>query len=142
LLVGQAAITLQAVPYLLLGLNGGVAAVATASFVAGFGITFAAVAWDTSLHTYVPNEMMSRVVSYDQFGRSLAVPAGQLLVIPVADVFGARHVMFTTGILFAAAMVAPLMLSSVRGVGIEDPDRALDPAVVAAGETREGVRRR
>ena len=133
LLVGQTAITLQAVPYLLLGLNGGVAAVATASFVAGFGITFAAVSWDTSLHTYVPNEMMSRVVSYDQFGRSLAVPAGQLSVIPIADAFGARHVMFATGILFAAAMVAPLMLSSVRGVGIEDRDQALDPAVVPAG---------
>jgi MFS family permease len=132
LLVGQTAITLQAVPYLLLGLNGGVAAVAAASFVAGFGITFAAVAWDTSLHTYVPNEMMSRVVSYDQFGRSLAVPAGQLSVIPIADAFGARHVMFTTGILFAATMVAPLMLSSVRRVGIEDLDEAPDPAVVPA----------
>jgi hypothetical protein len=44
LLVGQAAITLQAVPYLLLDLNGGVAAVAAASFVAGLGITFASVA--------------------------------------------------------------------------------------------------
>ena len=120
LLVGQTAITLQAVPYLLLGLNGNVAAIAAASFVAGFGITFASVAWDTSLHTHVPNEMMSRVVSYDQFGRSLAVPAGQLTIIPLADAFGARHVMFTTGILFAVSMVAPLTLSSVRRLGTED----------------------
>ncbi|MEZ0115072.1 MFS family permease [Catenulispora sp. EB89] len=130
LLVGQLAITLQAVPYLLLGLNAGVAAVAAASFVAGFGITFASVAWDTSLHTYVPNEMMSRVVSYDQFGRALAVPAGQLTIIPIADAFGARRVMFTTGILFAAAMLAPLLLSSVRGVGIGDLEEEPDPGPV------------
>ena len=125
LLVGQAAITLQAVPYLLLGLNGGVAAVAAASFVAGFGITFASVAWDTSLHTYVPKDMMSRIVSYDLFGRSLAVPAGQLTVIPLADAFGARQVMVTTGVLFAIAMLAPLALSSVRRVGTEEPASAL-----------------
>lgn len=131
LLVGQLAITLQAVPYLLLGLNAGVAAVAAASFVAGFGITFASVAWDTSLHTYVPNEMMSRVVSYDQFGRALAVPAGQLTIIPIADAFGARHVMFATGILFAVAMVAPLSLSSVRRVGIGDLKEEPDPGAGA-----------
>ena len=129
LLVGQLAITLQAVPYLLLGLNGGVAAIAAASFLAGFGITFAAVSWDTALHTYVPNEMMSRVVSYDQFGRSLAVPAGQLTIIPLADAFGARHVMVTAGVLFAAAMVAPLMLASVRRVGIEEPASSSAPAL-------------
>ena len=131
LLVGQLAITAQAVPYLLLGLSAGVAPVAAASFVAGFGITIAAVGWDTSLHTYVPNEMMSRVVSYDQFGRALAVPAGQLTIIPIADAFGARHVMFATGILFAATMVAPLLLPSVRRVGIGDLDEAPDPAVGA-----------
>jgi MFS family permease len=134
LLVGQAVITAQAVPYLLLGLDAGVAAVAAASFVAGFGITFASVAWDTSLHTYVPKSMMSRVVSYDQFGRSLAVPAGQLSVIPIADAFGTRHVMVATGVLFAMTMVAPLLLSSVRGVGIGvgigDLDEAPDPGVV------------
>lgn len=117
LLVGQLFITLQAVPYLLLGLDGGVAAIAAASFVAGFGITYAGVAWDTALHTYVPNAMMSRVVSYDLFGRSCAAPLGQLTVIPLADVFGAREVVFTAGVLFAMAMAAPLTLSSVRAVG-------------------------
>ena len=122
LLVGQASITLQAVPYLLLGLGGNVAAIAAASFVAGFGITFASVAWDTSLHTHVPNEMMSRAVSYDQFGRSLAVPAGQLTIIPLADAFGARHVMVATGILFALTMLAPLTLSSVRRLGASGPE--------------------
>ncbi|MBS2549532.1 MFS transporter [Catenulispora sp. NL8] len=135
LLVGQIAITVQAVPYLLLGLNGGVAAVAAASFVAGFGITFAAVSWDTSLHTYVPNDMMSRVVSYDLFGRSLAVPLGQLSVIPIADALGTRHVMVGTGVLFAVAMVAPLTLASVRRVGTEAgpaPPKASTPAPAAA----------
>ena len=120
LLVGQLTITAQAVPYLLLGLNAGVAAVAAASFVAGFGITVAAVGWDTSLHTHVPHEMMSRVVSYDQFGRSLAVPLGQLTCVPLADAFGVRRVLFAAGVLFAVTMVAPLTLSSVRRLGTED----------------------
>lgn len=119
LLAGQLLITLQAVPYLLLGLNGGVVAIAAVSFVAGFGITYAAVSWDTALHTYVPNEMMSRVVSYDQFGKSCAVPLGQLTVVPLADLFGTREVIFTAGVLFAVTMVAPLALSSVRSVGTE-----------------------
>lgn len=134
LLVGQLFITLQAVPYLLLGLNGGVVAVAAVSFVAGFGITYAAVSWDTALHTYVPNEMMSRVVSYDQFGKSCAVPLGQLTVVPLADLFGTREVIFTAGVLFALTMVAPLTLSSVRAVGTETgpavPRTAVAPAPV------------
>jgi MFS family permease len=119
LLLGQLLVTIQAVPYLLLGLNASVAAIAAASFVAGFGITAAGIGWDTSLHTYVPREMMSRVASYDQFGRSLGVPLGQLTIIPLAEAFGARHVVFAAGVLFAATMVAPLTLASVRRLGTE-----------------------
>lgn len=135
LLAGQLSVTAQAVPYLLLGLNAGVVAIAAASFAAGFGIMCSAVAWDTALHTYVPNDMMSRVVSYDQFGKSCAVPLGQLSVVPLADVFGTRQVIFTAGVLFAVTMVAPLALSSARAVGTETgpavpPQAAVAPAPV------------
>jgi MFS family permease len=135
LLAGQSLVTLQAVPYLLLGLDANVAAVAAASFVAGFGITFAGVGWYTSLHTYVPTAMISRVVSYEQFGRALGVPLGQLTIIPLADALGARHVVFTAGVLFAVTMVAPLTLASVRRLGTAAGPRAevaVTPAAAAA----------
>jgi hypothetical protein len=117
LLAGQAVITLAAVPLLLLGLGAGVVAIAAATFVAGLAVGFANVCWDTTLHTYVPNEMMSRVVSYDQFGSYCAIPVGQLSVIPLASAFGARHVAFTAGVIFALAVLAPLSLASVRRLG-------------------------
>ena len=117
LLAGQAVITLAAVPLLLLGLGAGVVALAAATFVAGLAVGFINVCWDTSLHTYVPNEMMSRVVAYDQFGSTCAIPIGQLSVIPLASAFGARHVAFAAGVVFALSVLAPLLLAPVRQLG-------------------------
>ncbi|NUR62486.1 MAG: MFS transporter [Catenulispora sp.] len=139
LLVGQAVITLAAVPLLLLGLSAGVVVIAAATFVAGLAVGFANVCWDTSLHTYVPNEMMSRVVSYDQFGSYCAIPVGQLSVIPLATVFGARQVAFAAGVIFALSVVAPLSLASVRRLGTADGPQPSTAPENAAADTADAA---
>lgn len=120
LLTGQLAMTLAAVPLLLLGLGAHVVAIAAAALVAGLAVGLGNVCWDTTLHTYVPNEMMSRAVSYDQFGSYCAIPIGQLSVIPLASAFGARHVAFVAGVIFLASMLAPLVVAPVRRLGTAD----------------------
>ncbi|GAA2064621.1 MFS transporter [Catenulispora yoronensis] len=116
---GQLAMMVAAVPLMLLGLDAGVVVIAAVTFVAGLATGFADICWDTSLHTYVPKEMMSRAVSYDQFGSYCAIPIGQLSVIPLAAAFGARHVAFAAGVVFLVAMAAPLALGPVRRLGSE-----------------------
>jgi len=131
LLTGQLVITVAAVPLMLLGLNANVVVIAVAAFFAGLASSFTGVLWDTSLHTYVPNEMMSRAVSYDQFGSTCAIPIGQLSVIPLATAFGARHVAFAAGVIFLLSMVAPLMLASVRRLGTEAGPQPAKPAMAS-----------
>ncbi|WP_194891502.1 MFS transporter [Catenulispora pinisilvae] len=117
LLAGQLAMTVAAVPLMLLGVNASVVAIGAATFCAGLASSFGSVLWDTALHTHVPNEMMSRAVAYDQFGSYCAIPIGQLSVIPLATAFGARHVALAAGVIFLGSMVAPLALGSVRRLG-------------------------
>ena len=117
LLAGQLAMTVAAVPLMLLGVNANVVAIGAATFCAGLASSFGSVLWDTALHTHVPNEMMSRAVAYDQFGSYCAIPIGQLSVIPLATAFGARHVALAAGVIFLGSMVAPLALGSVRRLG-------------------------
>ncbi|WP_344658692.1 MFS transporter [Catenulispora subtropica] len=129
LFTGQLAMMLAALPLMLLGLDANVVVIAAAAFVAGLAVGFADVCWDTSLHTYVPNEMMSRAVSYDQFGSYCAIPVGQLSVIPLASAFGARHVAFAAGVIFLVSMAAPLALGPVRRLGTAD-----GPALPTVGQ--------
>lgn len=70
---------------------------------------------------------MSRAVAYDQFGSYRAIPVGQLSVIPLATVFGARQVAFCAGVIFLMSVVAPSALGSVRRLS-SDPVVVDEPA--------------
>lgn len=108
---------LGAIPLLLLGLKVGVPALAGGALFAGLGSSFMGVTWDTTRHSHIPPEMMSRVSSYDDFGSYAAIPIGQLAVIPLAATFGNQHVILYGAVLFAVAVLLPLSLATVRNIG-------------------------
>ena len=48
-----------------------------------------AIGWQTAYHEHVPNEVLSRVTSYDALGSFVAIPIGQLAFGPLG--IGVRH---------------------------------------------------
>jgi MFS family permease len=87
---------------------------AAAAFIAGVGSGLFGVAWDTSLQEHVPNHMLSRMASYDDFGSYIAIPIGQLAVVPLAAAFGDAPVALVGGVLYGVFALLPLAASSVR----------------------------
>lgn len=109
----------SAAPLVVLGLHADVAVLAVAAFLAGLGFSYSGVVWDTARHVHIPNEMLARASSYDDFGAFAAIPIGQLTVIPIASAIGTQPTALFGGILFLLVPLFPLMLTSVRNLGVE-----------------------
>lgn len=114
LTAGQLAIALTAIPLIVLGLDAGVGWLAATAFLAGVGSAIFGVAWDSSLQEHIPRDLLSRVASFDDFGSYVAIPVGQLAVVPLAAVAGEHQVAFIGGILYLVLALAPLAVPAVR----------------------------
>jgi MFS family permease len=57
---------------------------------------------------------MSRVFSYDALGSFVAIPVGQLLAGPAAELLGVRAVIVGGGVLYALIGLSTLLSRSVR----------------------------
>ncbi|HEX4723753.1 MAG TPA: MFS transporter [Pseudonocardiaceae bacterium] len=83
---------------------------------AGFGLAFWDVMWATTVQTQIPADLLNRLYAYDVCGSLLALTLGRTLAGPLADVFGARHLMLLsatiglacTGVLLAAPAIRRL----------------------------------
>jgi MFS family permease len=84
--------TLNALPMLVLGTWMNTAALATAFFVAGAGLSTIGLAWNLTVQEKVPEDMLSRIMAIDGFFSFVAMPIGQILVGPLATAFGTRYV--------------------------------------------------
>jgi MFS family permease len=111
---GQLSLALGATPLITLGLDASVSGLVAAAFLAGVGSGVFGPAWETSLQEHVPNNVLSRVASYDDLFSYVAVPVGMLAAGPVAAVSGATRVAFVGGVLFLVAALLPLLSPSVR----------------------------
>jgi MFS family permease len=109
----------SAAPLIVLGLGGDVIVLAACALLAGLGAAYSGVVWDTMRHTHIPNEMMARASSYDDFGSFAGIPVGQLSVIPIAAAIGNQNVALYGGILYVVVALLPLSLASVRRLGVE-----------------------
>jgi MFS family permease len=72
---GMIGITAIALPMLVLGLDPQVIPLMALSFVAGAGTEVFSIGWQTALHEHIPNEVLSRVSSYDALGSFVAIPS-------------------------------------------------------------------
>lgn len=108
------AVAFGGAPMIALGVEPVLVAGAVAAFAAGFGIQLVGLSWDLAMQEHVPDEMLSRAYSYDMLGSFVAIPVGQLIVGPLAAVFGVEEVMLVAGIAYAALALATLASRSVR----------------------------
>jgi len=81
--------------------------VAACSFIAGAGMSVAAVAWETILQTRLPQSMLARVCAIDDFGTYLLTPIGYLAAAPLAAHLG----LTPTLVLLAAVPIAACLLA-------------------------------
>ncbi|MGW5705811.1 MFS transporter [Amycolatopsis japonica] len=116
LLIGLIAMSATAIPLVLLGAGSNLILVATATFVSGLGSAFFGIVWDTVRQRNIPNTMISRVTSYDDFGSYVAIPVGQLAVVPIASAAGMPQVAILGGITYFVIALLPLALHSVRNL--------------------------
>ena len=111
---GMIFVALEGLPMLVLGVQPVLVAGVVAAFAAGVGIQVFGLGWDLAMQEHVPDEMLSRAYSYDMLGSFVAIPIGQLLVGPVAAVFGVQDVMLVAGVAYIALALLTLLSRSVR----------------------------
>ena len=99
---------------LALGLSPQLVVLVAGATIAGACIEVFGVGWSTALHEHVPEEMMSRVFSYDALGSFVAIPIGQLLAGPAAHLLGVRTVIVGGAVLYALIGLSTLLSRSVR----------------------------
>ena len=121
LLVGTLGIFAMVPPLLLLAGPAPVVSIAAAAFVAGVGVEFFGVYWDTVLQQEVPQEALSRVSAYDGLGSLVFVPVGAAIAGPVADAVGIAEALVGASAVVVVATVAVLFIDDVRTLRRREP---------------------
>ncbi|MCP1502940.1 MFS family permease [Curtobacterium herbarum] len=116
--IGVALMVVAAVPVLTLAIRPSVPALIVSFAVAGAAIEVFSIAWDQSLQTNVPRDVLARVYSYDAVGSVVAVPFGEALVGPLAHTVGTTPTLLGCALLIVVATVAAAVTPSVRRVTV------------------------
>jgi len=104
----------------LLALEAPAVLIAATAFVAGAGMSFVVVIWNTALHEHIPARALARVSSYDWAGTLVFLPIGFALAGPASAALSASTVLWL-GVgwsVISAAVV--LAVPSVRAMGRVD----------------------
>jgi MFS family permease len=117
LVIGVALMAVTAVPVAALGVLPALPALLIAFALGGVALEVFAIAWDQSLQTHVPRDALARVYSYDMVGSFLAVPLGEVLVGPLADLVGADRTLLGCAAVIVLASLLAASSRSVRQVG-------------------------
>ncbi|MEU5692918.1 MFS transporter [Actinosynnema sp. NPDC020468] len=118
LLVGVLGLTAYGPLLVLLALVPQPLVLAAMAFATGVGIGVFDVVWHTALQQNVPEDVLSRVVSYDLFGSFAALPLGQVAAGFLAERFAPAHVVLAAAALSAVAVAAVLCVREVRELGV------------------------
>lgn len=87
-----------------------------AAGVAGTGLAVSMTVWASLVQERIPADRLGRTLSYSTLGQILPVPFGYLLAGPAAHLIGLRTTLAVGALVIAAAAVAPLALTQIRGL--------------------------
>lgn len=104
------------VPLLTMGLDPQLLPLVGTAFLSGVGMEIFGIGWNTSLQEHIPEQVLSRVSSYDALGSFVAIPIGQLVYGPLAVIFDAKTVLTVSGIVYATVAIGTLLSPSVRNL--------------------------
>ena len=96
------------------------AAVIAFAALAGLGIEFFGIMWDTTMQQEIPQEKLSRVYSYDALGSFVLIPLGYAIAGPVSEVFGTRQTILGAAAISLTATLLVLLVRDVRTIERRD----------------------
>jgi len=135
---GMLAISVVAVPMVLLGVAPAILPVAIGFFLAGAAVEVFGVGWSTALHEHVPVQVLSRVSSYDALGSFVAIPIGTFLYGWLATTVDTQVLMLVSAGVYVVISLSALLSRSVRDLGrtTEEPGQQAnhDGSVVVPDE--------
>jgi len=113
---GMIGVVLLAGPMFMLGAHPTLWPLVALAFLSGCGVEVFSIGWQTALHEHIPNDVLSRVSSYDALGSFVAMPLGQLAFGPLSQVVDIRVLMMGSAVVFVLIALATLASSSVRNL--------------------------
>jgi predicted MFS family arabinose efflux permease len=123
MVVALAAMSLAALPLIVLGARADTVWLASSAFVAGAATELFTVVWMTVNSALIPERLLSRVGAHDEFWSTAPIPLGQLATPALAAAFGTAAVAVTGGGLAAVAMLVPILVPALRRIEISRPAR-------------------
>lgn len=105
--------------------------VAFAACAAGTGLSLSMTVWASLVQERIPEEKLSRVMSFSTLGQVLPVPLGYLAAGPTSTYFGVRVTLAAGAAAIAAAMIVPLLLRQVRALTLAPVETAEETLVTA-----------
>ncbi|WP_245154815.1 MFS transporter [Nocardioides sp. 1609] len=128
LLWGTLGVSLLGVPIFVFGAHPTLLLLVVVAFVAGAGTEVFSMGWNLAMQENVPDEMLSRVYSYDMLGSFIAMPIGQVAVGPLAIAFGSDHVLMVSGAVYVVTCLLMLLSPAVRRLPRVSTTSAPEPA--------------
>ncbi|QKW23693.1 MFS transporter [Kitasatospora sp. NA04385] len=125
--VAAVAMAVASCQALIIGSGAPVWVIAALEAVTGVGVSLFFVLWETSLQVHIPEQVLSRVSSYDHLLAVGLMPLGLVLAGPLSEGLGVRPALFGMTALAVPAALALLALPAVRRLP------ASPPAGVACG---------
>ena len=92
------------------------AAIALGSFAAFVSIVVANTLWETVLQSEVPQDVLSRVSSYDWAISLVFMPIGFALWGPISELVGVDTAFVAAAVVSAAAKIGPVLVPDVRNL--------------------------
>ncbi|PWI12794.1 MFS transporter [Streptomyces sp. Act143] len=112
--IGAAALAVASCQAVIIGSGAPLALIVTLEAVTGVAVSVFFVTWDTALQTHVPEDVLSRVSSYDYLLSSGLMPLGLAVAGPVSEVLGVRPTLYAMTALAVPAALALLCVPDVR----------------------------
>ncbi|MEV7121302.1 MFS transporter [Kitasatospora griseola] len=114
--VAAVAMVVASCQALIIGSGAPVVMIALLEACTGVGVSLFFVLWETSLQVHIPEQMLSRVSSYDHLTAEALMPLGLVLAGPLAEGIGVHRALFGMTALALPAGLVLLALPAVRGL--------------------------
>ncbi|MEO7447244.1 MAG: MFS transporter [Humibacillus sp.] len=119
---GMLAVSVLALPMVMLGTTPALLPVAVGFFLAGAAAEVFGVGWSTALHEHVPVAVLSRVSSYDALGSFVAIPIGTFVYGWLATTVATETLMLVSAGIYVVISLSALLSRSVRDLGRSDEE--------------------
>ena len=116
LVVGNLLLTLGALPLLTLAFSRSVPLICAANVLDGFGLVALNGLWTPTMQVLIPENVRSRVNSYDWLVSLVIMPVGYAVAGPLASAVGYTTTLVTAAIVLSVPCALVVLVPGVRGV--------------------------